>query len=84
MLEKCSGEWKRAMQLYNVRYQIAHGALLSERLEVSSKTQDFFRIRSSSDIAGSGRGGMAAYNSLRCIGVRRPVRRIDDDDNGQG
>ena len=47
VLEKNSGEWKRAMQLYNVRNQIAHGTLLSERIDVSSEIQDFFRIRSS-------------------------------------
>ena len=47
VLEKGSGEWKRAMQLYNVRNQIAHGTLLSERIDVSSEIQDFFRIRSS-------------------------------------
>ena len=47
VLEKGSGEWKRAMQLYNVRNQIAHGNLLSERIDVSSEIEDFFRIRSS-------------------------------------
>ena len=47
VLEKGSGEWKRAMQLYNVRNQIAHGTLLSERIDVSSEIEDFFRIRSS-------------------------------------
>ena len=47
VLEKGSGEWRRAMQLYNVRNQIAHGTLLSERIDVSSEIQDFFRIQSS-------------------------------------
>ena len=47
VLEKGSGEWKRTMQLYNVRNQIAHGTLLSERIDVSSEIQDFFRIQSS-------------------------------------
>ena len=47
VLEKGSGEWKRAMELYNVRNQIAHGTLRSERIDVSSKIQEFFRIRSS-------------------------------------
>ena len=47
VLEKGSGEWKRAMQFYSVRNQIAHGTLLSERIDVSSEIQDFFRIRNS-------------------------------------
>ena len=47
VLEKGSGEWKRTMQLYNVRNQIAHGNLLSERIDVSSEIQVFFRIQSS-------------------------------------
>ena len=46
VLQKGSGEWRRAMQFYNVRNQIAHGTLLSERIDVSSEIQDFFRIRS--------------------------------------
>ena len=47
VLEKGSGEWRRTMQLYNVRNQIAHGTLLSERIDVSSEIQEFFRIQSS-------------------------------------
>ena len=47
VLEKGGGGWKRAMQLYNVRNQIAHGTLLSERIDVSSEIEDFFRIQSS-------------------------------------
>ena len=47
VLEKGSGEWKRVMQFYSVRNQIAHGTLLSERIDVSSEIEDFFRIRSS-------------------------------------
>ena len=47
VIEKGSGEWKRTMQLYSVRNQIAHGTLLSERIDVSSEIQDFFRIQSS-------------------------------------
>ena len=47
VLEKGSGEWRRTMQLYNVRNQIAHGTLLSERIDVSSEIQDFFRILAS-------------------------------------
>ncbi|MDE2913035.1 MAG: hypothetical protein OXL68_08930 [Paracoccaceae bacterium] len=47
VLEKGSGEWKRTMQLYNVRNQIAHGTLLSERIDVSSEIQDFYHIQTS-------------------------------------
>ena len=43
--EKDRGEWKRTIQLYNVRNQIAHGILLSERIDVSSETQHFYRIQ---------------------------------------
>ena len=46
VLERGGGEWNRTMQLYNVRNQIAHGTLLSERIDVSSEIQDFFRIQS--------------------------------------
>ena len=47
VLEKGSGEWRRTMQLYNVRNQIAHGTLLSERIDVSGEIQEFLRIRAS-------------------------------------
>ena len=47
VIKRGSDEWRRAMQLYSVRNQIAHGTLLSERIDVSSEIQDFFRIRSS-------------------------------------
>jgi len=47
VLEKGSDVWRRTMQLYNVRNQIAHGTLMSERIDVSSEIQEFFRIRSS-------------------------------------
>ncbi len=47
VLEKGSSEWKRTMQLYNVRNQIAHGTLLSERIDVSGEIQEFLRIRAS-------------------------------------
>ena len=47
VLEKGGGEWRRTMQLYNVRNQIAHGTLLSERIDVSSEIQDFYRIQAS-------------------------------------
>ena len=45
VLEKGSDDWKRTMQLYNVRNQIAHGTLLSDRIDMTSVIQDFFRIR---------------------------------------
>ena len=47
VLEKGSDEWKRTMELYNVRNQIAHGALLSARIDMASVIEDFFRIQSS-------------------------------------
>ncbi len=47
VLEKGSDQWKRAMQFYNVRNQIAHGILLSERIDVSSGIREFSRIQSS-------------------------------------
>ena len=36
VLEKGSAGWKRIMQLYSVRNQIAHGSLLSDRIDVPS------------------------------------------------
>ena len=47
VLEKGSEDWKRTMELYNVRNQIAHGALLSARIDMARVIQDFFRIQSS-------------------------------------
>ncbi len=47
VFEKGSGECRRTMQLYNFRNRIAHGALLSERIDVLSAIQDFFHIQSS-------------------------------------
>ena len=46
VLARGSDEWRRTMQFYNVRNQIAHGTLLSERIDVSGEIQVFFRIRS--------------------------------------
>ena len=40
-------EWKRTIDHYKVRNDIAHGALLSHRIDVSGVIQDFFRIQSS-------------------------------------
>ena len=47
VLEKGSDDWKRTMQLYNVRNQIAHGTLLSDRIDMASVVQDFYRIQAS-------------------------------------
>ena len=47
VLDKGSDDWKRTMELYNVRNQIAHGALLSARIDMVRVMGDFFRIRSS-------------------------------------
>ena len=47
VLEKGSDDWKRTMELYNVRNQIAHGTLLSARIDMARVIRDFFRIRSS-------------------------------------
>lgn len=46
VLEKGSDYWRRTMQHYNVRNQIAHGALRSERIDVSSVVQEFYLIQS--------------------------------------
>ena len=40
-------EWKRTMELYEVRKQIAHGDLRSEGIDVPTVIEDFFRIQSS-------------------------------------
>jgi hypothetical protein len=47
VIEKGSDDWKRTMELYNVRNQIAHGALLSGGIDMASVIRDFFRIQSS-------------------------------------
>ena len=47
VLEKGSDDWKKTMELYNVRNQIAHGALLSARIDMERVIGDFFRIQSS-------------------------------------
>ena len=47
VLEKGTGDWKRTMELYNVRNQIAHGALLSARIDMARVMEDFFHIQSS-------------------------------------
>ena len=47
VVDKDSDEWKRTMQHYNLRNQIAHGTLVPERIDVSSVIADFLRIQSS-------------------------------------
>ena len=47
VLEKGGDDWKRTMELYNVRNQIAHGTLLSARIDMARVIEDFFRIQSS-------------------------------------
>ena len=47
VLERDADNRKRTMQLYSVRNQIAHGTLLSERIDVSNVIQDFYDIQSS-------------------------------------
>ena len=47
VLEKDSDNWKKTMQFYSVRNQIAHGNLLSERIDVSSVIHQFQAIQSS-------------------------------------
>ena len=47
VIDRESDEWRRTMQFYNVRNRIAHGRLLSERIDVFGEIQEFFRIQSS-------------------------------------
>jgi len=47
LVEKGSDEWKRTMQHYNVRNQIAHGALRSEGIDVSRVIDGFLRVQES-------------------------------------
>ena len=47
VLRKGSNDWKRTIELYNVRNEIAHGALLSARIDIVSVIQDFYRIQAS-------------------------------------
>lgn len=47
VLEKGSDAWKRTMELYSVSNQIAHGALLSARIDMQRAIEDFYRIQSS-------------------------------------
>ena len=45
ILERDSDGWQKAMQFYRVRNQVAHGDLLSERIDVSSVIQQFQAIQ---------------------------------------
>ncbi len=47
VLEKGSKNWKRTLQFYQLRNQIAHGKLLLKRIDVSAVIQEFFHIQSS-------------------------------------
>lgn len=47
VLEKDSADWQQAMQFYRVRNQVAHGDLLSERIDVSSVVRQFQVIQAS-------------------------------------
>ena len=47
VLEKGSENWKRTVQFYHIRNQIAHGKLLIYRIDVRAAIQDFFKIKSS-------------------------------------
>ncbi len=47
VLDKSKDEWKKTMELYEVRNQIAHGDLRSEGIEVSIMLKEFDRILSS-------------------------------------
>ena len=47
VLDRSSDEWKRTVELYEVRNQIAHGDLRSEGIDIPTVIEDFFRIQSS-------------------------------------
>ena len=47
VLDRTSDEWRRSMELYDVRNQIAHGDLRSEGIDVPTVIEDFYRIQSS-------------------------------------
>ena len=47
VLDQSRDEWKRTMDLYEVRNQIAHGNLRSEGIDVSTVIEEFRRILSS-------------------------------------
>ena len=47
VLRQDCDEWQLVVHHYGVRNQIAHGTLLSERIDVSSVIQDFYRVQTS-------------------------------------
>ena len=47
VLDRDSEYWRKTMQYYGIRNQIAHGNLQVERIDVSVAIQEFFDIRSS-------------------------------------
>ena len=47
VLEEGSGNWKRVLQHYNVRNQIAHGRLRSQGIDVSGVIREFYLIQAS-------------------------------------
>ena len=47
VLDRSSDEWKRTLEHYEVRNQIAHGDLRSEGIDVSTVIEDFRRIQAS-------------------------------------
>ena len=47
VVEKSSETWKKVLQHYSVRNQIAHGRLRSQRIDVSSVIEEFYLIQAS-------------------------------------
>lgn len=47
VLDRSSDEWKRTLELYQVRNQIAHGDLRHAGINLQTVIEDFHRIRSS-------------------------------------
>ena len=47
VLDRTSDEWRRTIELHDVRNQIAHGNLRSEGIDVPTVIEDFYRIQSS-------------------------------------
>ena len=47
VVDRTSDEWRRTVELYQVRNQVAHGDLRSEGIDVPTVIEDFYRIQSS-------------------------------------
>ena len=47
VLDRSSDEWKRTLELYEVRNQIAHGDLRHAGIDLPTVIEDFYRIQSS-------------------------------------